>query len=64
MIYSHEFPHCEYASSFEEVKTKLMYLLQKSLPNERSANYVHTTYRKSRITEQILDVYKRLGFDQ
>ena len=64
VIYSQEFPYCEYASSFEEVKTNLMNILQKSSPNERGANYVHTTYRKSRITEQILDVYKRLGFDQ
>lgn len=60
VIYSHDFPYCERASSFEEVKGKIMHLLQKSSPNQEGSAYVHSTYNKSRILEQLLDVYQHI----
>lgn len=60
VIYSHDFPYCEYVSSFEEVKEKLLYLLQKSAPNQEGSEYVHRTYDKNGIVKQLLSVYQKL----
>lgn len=60
VIYSHDFPYCEQASSFEEVKEKLLHLLQKTSPNHEGAEYVHSTYDKNGIIKQLLSVYQKL----
>lgn len=60
VIYSYDFPYCEYASSFEEVKKKLLHLLQKSLPNEEGSSYVHSTYDKNRIIRRLIDIYRQV----
>ena len=60
VIYSHEFPHCEYAKSFEEVKKKLEHLVEKRSPNQMGSDYVKTTYDKNKIIKRLLQVYEEM----
>ncbi|HLE34252.1 MAG TPA: hypothetical protein VI698_00005, partial [Nitrososphaerales archaeon] len=59
-ICSHDFPYCEQARSLEEVKTKLLHLLQKSSLNQEGSDYVHNTYSKSLLTERLLHIYEQI----
>lgn len=62
VIYSHEFPYCEYALSFEEVRVKLVRLLEKTSPNKDGSDYIHSTYDKSAISERLVSLYQQMQY--
>ena len=60
VIYSYDFPYCDHASSFEEVRGKLVHLLQRSSSNKEGSDYVCRVYNKNEIIERLIHVYQHM----
>ena len=64
VIYNHRVPHCEYASTFEELKSKIAEILNRKEPNYEGSKYVQKELNPKDNINRIIKLYQKLLFDE
>jgi len=60
VLYNHRTPNCEYASTFEELKSKLAEILNRKDPNYEGAKYVQKELSPKNNIQKLIKLYEKI----